>query len=124
MDEGEEGMTRKPKAPKMPAISEAEWQRRVILMAQTHGWLVAHFRPGMSSKGRWMTAVAGDGKGFPDLVLCHQRTGRVLFVELKRDDGKTTPEQDKWLRALCGEVWRPRDFDAVRERLSKGLETP
>ncbi len=115
-------MTRKSKAPKMPAISEAEWQRRVILMAKDAGWLVAHFHPGIR-RGRRMTAVSGDSVGFPDLVLCHNRTGRVLFVELKRDDGRTTPEQDKWLRALCGEVWRPSDFDAVRERLSKGLET-
>lgn len=98
-------------------ISEADWQRTVIAMARALGWLVAHFRPGMNQRGRWMTAVAGDGVGFPDLVLCHRRTHRVLFVELKRDDGKLTPAQSEWLEALGGEVWRPKDFEAARKKL-------
>lgn len=108
-----------PREPRPPALSEADWQRTVIAMARAHGWLVAHFRPGMNQRGRWMTAVAGDGVGFPDLVLAHRRTRRVLFAELKRDTGRVTPEQTEWLEALGGEVWRPADFDRVRETLEK-----
>ena len=78
-------------------VTEAQFQRTVIAAAQAFGFKVAHFRPGMSSKGKWMTAVAGNGAGFPDLVLVHpgRRCG-VLFVELKSDTGKIDPAQEEW----------------------------
>lgn len=107
------------KYPALKPISEAQWQEQVILMARTFGWKAAHFRPALNKRGKWQTAVAADGAGFPDLVLVHRFTSDVIFVELKRDDGKTSPEQDAWLTWLGsrGVVWRPRDFDAVRARL-------
>lgn len=51
--------------------------------------------------------------GFPDLVLVG-RAG-VLYRELKRQTGRTTPAQDEWLAALQGAgqdaaVWRPADL--------------
>lgn len=109
-------------------LTEAEWQRQVIQMARAFGWLVAHFRPGLNQRGRWMTAVAGDGVGFPDLVLVHEQTGDTIFAELKRDTGKLRPEQERWCRAIQAGgssrfvVWRPRDFEAVRERLMRHRE--
>lgn len=80
-------------------ISEAELQQAVIDTARTFGWRCAHFRPARTKHG-WQTPVAADGKGFPDLVLVNRQTGRLIFAELKSDRGKTTPEQDDWLRDL------------------------
>ena len=107
------------KTPKAPAISEAQFQRTVIEAARRLGWLVHHVRPGRNARGRWMTAVSGD-VGFPDLVLVHEGTGDVIFAELKRDDGKLEPAQERWARALDVElraVWRPKDWPAIEGRL-------
>lgn len=106
--------------------TEAEWQATVIDYAHLTGWRVAHFRPAKTERG-WRTAVSADGKGFPDLTLV--RRGRLIFVELKAERGRLTPEQIEWLTALevCAlaraeglEVycWRPSDWDAVREVLA------
>lgn len=63
------------------------------------------------------------GQGYPDLTLCHPETGRILFVELKKEGAYPTPEQRRWLEALrkneCVEVycWRPSDMEALREVL-------
>ena len=76
----------------MPATSisvhmtETELLTNVLELSTLLGWRTAHFRPAMTSHG-WRTAVSGDGKGFPDLVLV---SGRVLFVELKGARGKVT----------------------------------
>ena len=53
--------------------------------------------------------------GFPDEVLVRER---VIFAELKREDGKPTPDQIVWLTALAragAEVylWRPSDLDEI-----------
>ena len=42
----------------------------------------------------------------------------MLFVELKRQNGKATAQQDVWLEALkaAGQevyLWRPSDWDAL-----------
>jgi hypothetical protein len=101
-------------------VSERAWQAQVLALARYLKWRVAHFRPAQNSKGIWRTPVAADAAGFPDLVLVRER---VLFVELKTDTGKLSPVQREWLRALVGDgvdarVWRPRDWDEVRETLA------
>lgn len=100
-------------------VTEAEFQAQVIGMAHAFGWLVAHFRPSLNQRGEWQTAVAADGAGFPDLVLCRER---VLWVELKTDKGRVKPSQKDWhdaLRAAVEEVyvWRPRDWEFIEEML-------
>ena len=110
--------------PAKPKVSEAQFQRQVIQFAQLCGWRVAHFRPAMDSKGRWKTAVAGDGAGFPDLVLVRER---VLFVELKTDTGRLTPDQEAWRQAAQAagathHVWRPRDWPAIERTLQRRSE--
>jgi hypothetical protein len=95
------------------AVPEALFQRQVLQLARLLRWRSAHFRPGMNTRGEWLTAVAGDGVGFPDLILV--RGDRVLAVELKSELGKTSPEQDAWLAAFAQAgiescVWRPSDF--------------
>ncbi len=118
------------KAQKAVKLSEAQWQAQVVQMARTFGWMVAHFRPALNQRGKWQTAVAADGAGFPDLVLVHAKTGDLLFVELKSDSGVLSAAQQRWLLALepnpLGEerdlrarVWRPSDFPKVRERLMR-----
>jgi hypothetical protein len=92
-------------------MSEAELQKAVIELARRLGWRTAHFRPGMTQTGRWVTAVQGDGKGFPDLVLA--KNGVVLFVELKAKVGRISKEQEEWLWELPHDhsfVWRPEHW--------------
>ena len=90
---------------KLPKLTEAEFTSQVIELAHLHGWKVAHFRPAQTKLG-WRTAVSGDGKGFPDLVLVRAREPRaaVLFIELKIPPNKATPEQEEWIHnlTLCG----------------------
>jgi hypothetical protein len=100
---------------------ERDWQKYVIDLARTLGWRVAHFRPAQTQTGRWVTPVAADGAGFPDLVLVRDR---VVFAELKTNTGKVAPQQVLWRDAIIaagGEhhVWRPRDADAVQHVLKR-----
>ncbi|MEN6521910.1 MAG: VRR-NUC domain-containing protein [Armatimonadota bacterium] len=102
-----------------PPIKEDPFQQQVIDLAHYLGWIVAHFKPALSQSGRWMTPVQADGKGFPDLVIVRER---VIYAELKSDKKKPTDDQQKWINALrlSGEevyVWRPRDWDEIREVL-------
>lgn len=108
-------------------MSEADWQRLVIDAARAWGWRVAHFRAAQLGDGRWVTPVAADGAGFPDLVLVHARHAVVAFVELKSETGDHRPEQRAWLDDLGeamqqhGDVWvatwRPRDERRVMHML-------
>ncbi|MGH7861834.1 MAG: VRR-NUC domain-containing protein [Candidatus Dormibacteraceae bacterium] len=113
-------------ATKAPAISEADFQRRVVAMATLRGFRVAHFRPAQSRRGQWSTPMTGH-PGFPDLVLA--KAGRVLFLELKTQSGRLRPEQIAWMDALSGDValssrveaWvvRPSDWDAIVRLLER-----
>lgn len=100
-------------------LAEADWQTRVTDLADLRGWRWAHFRPARTERG-WRTPVSGPlGAGFPDLVLVRHR---VLFVELKAERGRVTPEQRAVhiaLRAAGAEVrvWRPVDWPEVQEVL-------
>lgn len=98
---------------------EAEWQRKVINYARDRGWFVAHFTAAKSSRGRWVTPVAADGAGFPDLVLVRER---VVFAELKREGGKLRAQQEVWMSKLrwAGAthfVWEPSDWYDVKDEL-------
>lgn len=65
-------------------------------------------------------------RGFPDLTLV--RDGALVFAELKRDTTRPTDDQIAWhaaLEAVPGVevyVWRPRDWDAIVDRLSRGRQ--
>src|SRR5690606_21908778 len=58
------------------AMSENELLVGILDRARWFGVVTAHFRPARTKTG-WVTAVAGDGKGFPDLVLVGP--GGVLY---------------------------------------------
>jgi hypothetical protein len=100
-------------------VTETAFQSEVIQLAQMMRWRVAHFRPARTAHG-WRTAVAADGKGFPDLVLT--RRGRLIFAELKSDTGQVAPDQQRWLTVLnltAAEVyvWRPADLQTIADTL-------
>jgi hypothetical protein len=104
-------------------VTEDEFQAQVMTLAKHCGWRRVHFRKARTKRG-WRTAVAGDGKGFVDLVLVHERRQHTLFVECKSDTGTLYAEQREWGRVLlaAGEdwrCWRPRDWPEV-ERVLKG----
>lgn len=90
-------------------MTEGEFQTQVLELARLGGW--SHYHTFDSRK-----SVAG----FPDLVLV--RGNRILFIELKSDRGKVTPEQRAWLDRLeqavplSTDVWYPRDLPQI-ERL-------
>lgn len=101
-------------------MSEAEFSKIVIDIAQLNGFRVAHFRAAKVTRGgveKYETPIAADGKGFPDLVLA--KAGRpVIYAELKSESGKVRPEQVEWLELLRLTpsqvfVWRPSQLDEI-----------
>lgn len=103
-------------------MTEADLQQNIIELANLLGWRVAHFRPALCKVGGrlvYRTAVSGQGKGFPDLVLA--RAGRVLFIECKAEKGKLSPEQLDWLEVLPNAYCvRPDDWNKIVEVLQDG----
>ena len=99
------------------ATSEAEWQQTVIDAANRAGFICHHqLVPYRRSQDGRVRAIVEPGThpGFPDLVLCHAERREVLYVELKRESGKLTKEQEEWRDALqaAGARWycfRPSD---------------
>lgn len=95
------------------SMSEAELLANVIDAAQKLGFMVAHFRPAKTAQG-WRTAVQGDGKGFPDLVIANGK--HVVFAELKSSKGRVETPQREWLDATqvgyqCQSfLWRPEHW--------------
>jgi hypothetical protein len=99
------------------AITEAQFQQRVIDLATLTGWHVTHFRA-VFTGGRWRTPLTGHA-GAPDLVLA--RGGRVILAELKTERGRLTAEQKAWLAALGphGRIWRPSDWQSIVAELKR-----
>lgn len=93
-------------------MTEGQLIRAVIELC---GWLhltTAHFRPAWTEQG-WRTAVQGDGKGFPDLVLVGPHG--VLYREAKSGRGVLEPEQRRWRDVLLAAgqdwaLWRPQQW--------------
>jgi hypothetical protein len=106
-------------------VKGRELQHAVIDMARRLGWKVAHTPPVSTDRG-WRTAVAADGKGFPDLLLVRDR---VIVVEIKGTD-RLRPEQREWLTAfrmagVPAYVWTPKEWasgDVERVLRARGQE--
>lgn len=107
---------------------EAIFQTQVVEFAAWHHW--RHYHP---PDNRAIALAAGRTRkqrvvpGFPDLVL--MRAPELIVVELKAEKGRLSVEQRDWLAglALCGvetHVWRPSDWPAIEERLSRGSQAP
>ena len=106
------------------AMDEEAWTSWVIAESQAAGWMAFHARHAKTEKG-WRTLTQGD-RGFFDLVLC--RGGVTILAELKSQVGKLSPPQRAWAAAATpdglagGEgarvfVWRPEDWERVKEAL-------
>jgi hypothetical protein len=102
------------------AVPEAAFTQHVLQEAKRLGWRTAHFRPAQNARGDWRTPVAGDGKGFPDLVLL--KGDRVVIAELKAVGKYPEPAQRAWLDAWRAagvevHVWRPTDWALIDQVL-------
>lgn len=113
-------------------LRETPFQRQVIDTARLLGWLVFHVhdsrtvdqargRRGATQRIRTLPFLVGS-RGFPDLVLV--RPPRVIFAELKAEDGAVSEHQRVWIDWLmrCPGVevylWRPRDRDDIERILA------
>lgn len=90
-------------------VTEAQFQRTVLDLAAVNGW--HHFHP---------LNMRGSDPGWPDLTLA--RPPEILWAELKSERGRLSRAQRYWIELLrsCGlevHVWRPRDWDAIVDRL-------
>ena len=105
--------TRRPpvpeESPTEQRLSEKQFQADVVKYAKRQGWnLIYHAYDSRRS-----------ASGFPDLVLVRER---VVWAELKAEDGKQTNEQVDWqngLQAADAEyyLWRPTDWPEIMEVL-------
>ena|SRR3990167_458274 len=104
------------------AISEVDFQDMVVDAFQKSGWLVHAERPARSNKG-WRTPIQGD-PGFLDLVLARgEPDPRIIFAEVKSEEGRETKEQKAWgivlascTRAAIGIdtfLWRPSNWQEI-----------
>ncbi len=76
---------------------EQEIQSEIIEWLKSHGVLVWKCNlGGIRFAGRGMGK--NPMKGFPDLGACHD--GRLIAIEVKRYDGRMSPEQLEWKRRL------------------------
>lgn len=85
-------------------MTEAELRAAVVEMAHALGWRI--FSLPIAKTRR----PVKDASGFPDLTLAREK--RVLFVELKQDDGTLSRAQMSWMHDLPNyHVVRPRDLE-------------
>src|SRR4249919_2009852 len=87
------------------SMTEAELKALILPMARAQGWIV-YTTPQIKP----LRPTRRDGSsGYPDLTLA--RDGEVLWLELKAEDRKLSPQQFDWQLALPRmEVIRPSDL--------------
>ena len=97
-------------------VLEKEWQTQLIGtrgnpgLARMLGWRCYHV---LRSKG--------SEPGYPDWTLVRDR---VIFVELKKQDGQLSAAQREWIDALRDagaevHVWRPADLEEAAAILTR-----
>lgn len=80
-----------------PRMNGKQLQDAIVDLAHLNGWIAAHFRNARTASGGHVTAVAYDGKGYPDLTLVRER---VVFIEVKGDGDRLRPDQEVWIERL------------------------
>lgn len=105
------------------SMSEKTLQDRVVGRAKRRNWKVAHAgRAWVGDReegtGQFVTPMA---KGWPDLTLAKEGH-RLIFIELKAEEGQLDDEQWMWLRLLNSTgnyavVVRPSDLREGRVTL-------
>jgi len=108
-------------------LTEREWKRQVLALAQLYNWKTASFGNTVKivrGKEGYKTIPDKDATGFPDLILV--RGQMIIFAELKLDKkSKLTEAQQEWLEMLrrvgskqiIVAVWRPQDIEAIEHIL-------
>ena len=90
----------------LPPIKEKDFLSQVKDLAMIYHWRVYH--PFLST---WSE------KGYPDITLV--RPPRLIFAELKQENGKLSESQAEWAELLkaCPGVeyylWKPSGFDEI-----------
>jgi hypothetical protein len=113
---------------RQPSLTGGQLQNTIIDMAAVFGLHTAHFRKALTKNGRWITAVAGDGKGWPDLVIVG--LGGLLHWECKGAYETVSDEQTAWIAWLTAAganvaVRRPKDLrSGLVERELRALRLP
>jgi len=129
-------------------ISEKDFAKWLEELLEIYGYKWVHFRPARVRRGGkeiYETPYTGH-KGFVDYVIAHEEKKRLLFVELKSEEGRVSPEQERWIEVLrecvrqitytpieiakkriAGQItlvpsfevyiWRPSDRDKIEEIL-------
>lgn len=87
-------------------IEESQLQKDVIDLAHKLGFLANH---------NYDSRRSGPDKGLPDLILAGQ--GRALFIELKKENGRTSKAQLEWHHRLMDAgiesfIWRPSHWSS------------
>ena len=95
---------------------EGNFQDTIIELAEWNHWRLYHVAR-VQKQLRSHTSV-----GFPDLILL--RAERGIAAEAKSATGRVSAAQRAWLAAFARigfetYVWRPRDWDAVYEILTR-----
>jgi VRR-NUC domain len=96
--------------PKPRHYPEKDFMHSVLELVNLMGWLSYHTHNSKHSS-----------PGFPDLVMV--KDTHLIFAELKSDNGKTTPDQKKWLEALSkvetvsSHLWKPQDWEKIEGKL-------
>jgi hypothetical protein len=112
------------------------FRAEVMKLVRLYGWACAYGDegelPGLAYHAS--SAMHQAEKGWPDLTLIRRRDHRLVFAELKRENGELSGRQVAVMgllrcleaRPLAGgtlaptvqvAVWRPSDMDAIREIL-------
>jgi hypothetical protein len=94
--------------------TEAEFSTQVEGLLSLCGWRWHHSRPARTKDG-WVTPISGDA-GLPDIIAV--RGTELIWIELKSETGRVSPDQKLWIEALraAGQrvyVWRPSDWDEI-----------
>jgi hypothetical protein len=90
-------------------LSEAQWQRQLVELAELLGWRWYHTHDSRRSPA-----------GFPDLVMFRER---VIFVECKAERGRISAAQEDVIGRLSlanaeVHVWRPSQLEIARDVLT------
>lgn len=101
------------------SVAESDLQASFVDAARLMGWKHMHVsdsRRMVRKQGQLVMVGDAECKGWPDLFLAHEATGRILIVEVKRETERLSDEQKVWFRVLeaCGLttfVLRPSNYD-------------
>lgn len=104
-------------------MSESDLQALVVDALEALGFDTFHVRPGRTHHG-WRVPTSGTlAAGFPDIFATNARRGRALFVELKAERGRLSPDQERVHAILRDsgfivEIVRPSTVDDFIDRLA------